>query len=177
MKTVSIPQFVNDFKDYPLSRFGAVETRKTEETLKFNRTTKEPVPQGCVTSTCKYNPSIGADYGQIVRNRQEKEGKDPDFKAGELPYGEWVGNGGTIIKSDTTGYQLRLTLVSANAPKKQYYLNGNPVDFSEIADIMPPPRKVQASKQGLDNPVLVCNVRLSTVTRFAIDGEQYELCQ
>ncbi len=175
MKIVSIPQFVESFKDYPLTRFGAVETRKVEDTLKFNRVTGEAVPEGCVTSTCRYNPAIGADYGTAVNNRLEKEGKDADFKSAGLPYGEWVGNGGTIIKSNTTGYQLRLTLTSANTPKKKYFLNGNPVERDEIADILPPVRKVTAGRQGTDNPILVCNVRLTTVTRFAIDGEEYEL--
>ena len=177
MKTVSIANFVETFKDYPLTRFGSVQTRKVEETLKKNRVTGEPVPAGCVTSTCRYNPAIGADYQQAVNNRREREGNDPTFKSASLPYGEWVGNGGTIIKSDTTGFQLRLTLTSANTPKKQWYFNGEPVERDTIADILPPVKKVYADKQGLENPILVCNVRLTTVTHLKIDGEDYELCQ
>ena len=82
MKIISIAEFVERYKDYPLSRFGAVDTAKTEETLKKNRATGEPVLEGCVTSTCRYNPAIGMDYGDVLHTRREKEGKTADF----VPY-------------------------------------------------------------------------------------------
>ena len=170
---VSVKQFVEIAKDRSSHSFAGVETFKEEKTLKKNRVTGEPFI-GIVTSRCTYNPAIGLTYGKTVNNRLEKEGKEKDFKAQELPWGHWVGSGSTIIEHKGSFY-LRLSLVGANSTRKQWFLNGEPVTRKQIADILPAPKKSRNEHQGLENPVIVVNVKVKTITRLKVDGETYRI--
>jgi len=170
---LTIAQFVDMAKDMDSHTFTGVETAKEEKTLKKSRKTGEPVAD-VITSETRYNPAIGLTYSKTVNNRLKKEGKDSDFKAQELPWGQWVGSGGTIIENKGKHY-LRLSLVGANSTKKKYFKNGKEVKFSEIQDIMPAKKKNTNSHQGLKNPIIVVNVKIDTISKIAMNGKVYTI--
>ena len=170
---VSVEKFVEIVKDRSNHSFAGVETFKEEKTLKKNRVTGEPFV-GIVTSRTTYNPAIGLTYSKTVNNRLEKEGKEKNFQAQELPWGHWIGSGSTIIEHKGIFY-LRLSLVGANSTKKQWFLNGKPVTRKQIADILPAPKKSQNEHQGLENPIIVVNVKVNTITQLKVDGKTYRI--
>ena len=171
---LTVAQFVEMAKNKQSHEFAGVETFKDEKVLKKHRVTGEPVV-AIVTSRATYNPAVGLTYAKTVNNRLKKEGKEKDFQAQELPWGKWVGTGSTIIEHKEKFY-LRLSLVGANSTKKQWFLNGETVKRSQIADILPAKKKKNTNDhQGLENPVIVVNVKIDSITRLAMGGEKYRI--
>jgi hypothetical protein len=167
-------QFVDIAMNRQSHSFAGVVTLKEEKVLKKHRVTREPVTD-TVTSRTTFNPAVGLTYSKSVNNRLAKEGKAENFVAQKLPWGEWVGTGSTIIQHKGQFY-LRLSLVGANSTKKQWFLNGQPVNRADIADILPAPKKPSTNdNQGLENPIIVVNVKVDTIERLAIDGEEYRI--
>jgi hypothetical protein len=174
MRKLTVNQFVNLVKDADNHTFAGIVTEKTEKTLKKSRATGEPVTDR-VTSRTFYNPVLGLTYQNTVNNRLSREGKEADFVAASLPYGEWYGTGHTIIKHKDS-FQLRLSIVAADT-KKHWFLNGKEVSRKEIADILPAPKAYSADRQGLDNPVVVNNIKIETITRISFKGEEFSIAE
>ena len=77
---------------------GSIGMTTLQKCTKKNRTKEKPDIQlfvdtfnGPVFCTSEKYISIGFDYSTSVNNRLDKEGKDKDFKAKELPWGKWFG--------------------------------------------------------------------------------------
>lgn len=175
MRTLTTTEFVEMVKDMDSHSFAGVTTEKVEKTLKNSRVTGLPVTEK-ITSRTVYNPAVGLTYRNTVNNRLEKEGKEKDFVPQQLPWGEWVGSGSTIIENKGKFY-LRLSLVGANGTEKRYFRNGNAISKSAIEDILPAKKQNTNDHQGLENPVIVINVNIETITRIAINGEEYRIAE
>jgi hypothetical protein len=153
--------------------FVAVRTAKKEKPLKKSRVTGEAF-EGSVISESTYSAGLCYDYETAVNNRREREGKEADFHAESLPFGNWY-NGSKIIIEHNGKYYVRLTLNANNKPQKHYYLNGKPVEFESIADVMPKPSGYGSDKQELEKQVKVINVALESIKKINMNGETYEV--
>ena len=174
MQTVlTATQLVEAIKDLPVHTIGSVTTKKKENTTKKDRDTGLPF-NGTIVSETTYNPFIGLTYQTTVNNRRIKEGKNADFQAQSLPWGEWYGEGHTVIRNKGENY-LRLTLCGANKTKKQYFLDGVPVQKSDLPNVLPK-KKASSSTQGLQDEVIVVAVKIPTIQRIKINGEDISVC-
>jgi hypothetical protein len=177
MQTITAEKIVELLKDLPPGdhRFAGIETEKTEELVKKNRETGEAVEGITVTSKSTYNPMIGLTYQNTVNNRREKEGKEKDFVSGSLPYGSWHGKGGTVIQHNGQ-FQIRLTLCAKNGVKKTWYINGEEVPYAKVDAIVKNRRRKSTNQsQGLEDPVIIVNVKVDNIKKFKWGGEVFEV--
>lgn len=145
-----------------------------------SRLTKEPYEEifkhGAIVCASRRYVTIGNTYEVAVNNRRAKEGKEKDFEADSLPWGEWVPGSKILIQHNGNTY-LRVYYLSANSKKstKDYYFeNGEHLPEELIprleAEFLPVEKENE--KQGLEkeDQVIVNTVKLSGIVRLHFAG-------
>lgn len=88
---------------------------------------------GVVTKVVSKVVQLNYSYENAVNNRLEREGKDRDFEAQKLPWGEWfVAN---KIISHKGKFYLRYYDYNNNVLNKAYFVDGRPATADELAII------------------------------------------
>lgn len=88
---------------------------------------------GVVTKVVSKVVQLNYSYENAVNNRLEREGKDRDFEAQKLPWGEWfVAN---KIIAHKGKFYLRYYDYNNNVLNKAYFVDGRPATADELATI------------------------------------------
>lgn len=88
---------------------------------------------GVVTKVVSKVVQLNYSYENAVNNRLEREGKDRDFEAQKLPWGEWfVAN---KIIAHKGKFYLRYYDYNNNVLNKVYFVDGRPATADELATI------------------------------------------
>lgn len=102
----------------------------TETTVKIP---KKYGINGVVTKVVSKVVQLNYSYENAVNNRLEREGKDRDFEAQKLPWGEWfVAN---KIIAHKGKFYLRYYDYNNNVLNKAYFVDGRPATADELATI------------------------------------------
>lgn len=114
------------------------------------------------------------EYGKVVNARLVREGKEPIFESGELPWGSWVeGYEGTLLTHKDKFY-LRYYPMNNNNVQVLYLLDGRVATAEETADILSFVQKSKASEQGgLTKKVIVRSINVENIVSLTIDGTKY----
>jgi hypothetical protein len=103
----------------------------TETTVKIP---KKYGISGVVTKVVSKIVQLNFSYENAVNNRLAREGKDKDFEAQKLPWGEWfVAN--KIIAHKGKFYLRYYDINNGNVLNKAYFVNGKPATEDELAII------------------------------------------
>ena len=103
----------------------------TETTVKIP---KKYGISGVVTKVVSKIVQLNFSYENAVNNRLAREGKDKDFEAQKLPWGEWfVAN--KIIAHKGKFYLRYYDINNGNVLNKAYFVNGRPATEDELAII------------------------------------------
>jgi len=126
--------------------------------------------------------SIGFEYEKSVNNRLDKEGKEKDFEAQGLPWGEWLPGSKIIIthtdKSGNFNYYLRLTYLNANdkASKALFHYEDGTHVKTELIDTLKNgflPVKSKSKTQNTDNEVKVNAIKVAGIITLKFAGKTY----
>lgn len=102
----------------------------TETTVKIP---KKYGINGVVTKVVSKVVQLNYSYENAVNNRLEREGKDRDFEAQKLPWGEWfVAN---KIIAHKGKFYLRYYDYNNNVLNKAYFVDGRPATADELVII------------------------------------------
>lgn len=89
---------------------------------------------GVVTKVVSKIVQLNFSYENAVNNRLEREGKERDFEAQKLPWGEWfVAN--KIIAHKGKFYLRYYDINNGNVLNKAYFVNGMPATDEQLAII------------------------------------------
>ena len=122
----------------------------------------------------------GGSYEERVNEALKADGSTNEFKAKELPWGEWfIMN--KIIKYGANFY-LRCYLDPDNKGTKEYFVDGNPataeqlklIDEWEIKDKDYSERQL-AEGLTADKQVYPQSVKFENIVTIEVDGVEYEL--
>lgn len=103
----------------------------TETTVKIP---KKYGISGVVTKVVSKIVQLNYSYENAVNNRLEREGKDRDFEAQKLPWGEWfVAN--KIIAHKGKFYLRYYDINNGNVLNKAYFVDGRPATDEQLAII------------------------------------------
>ena len=132
---------------------------------------------GRLTKRVKASMSFNYNYEKAVNNRLEREGKEPNFDGGKLPWGTWsVYNKFISHKGEL---YVRLYEIPTNVPQVVYLLDGVEVSEVEMAQIRPylPTRKASAKQEdaGLveEKQVMPKAVNVANIDSLSICGVIY----
>jgi hypothetical protein len=91
---------VEEFKGSSMASLNYTSKVKTLKKSKFDKSIKfgDVFPDGDIYFTAKHLTSIGTDYEKAVNNQRAREGKETDFKAAGLPYGNYVADSKVLIE-------------------------------------------------------------------------------
>lgn len=122
-----------------------------------------------VEKIARRNGITGASYQQCVRNRQEKEGLEPNFEAEPLPWGE---HDGPYLVKHKGKYYLKYRASDNNL--EEVFRR---IDNREIIskDLVTPFYPVKTSRQGVEKPVGWITPSIENIRQISIFGESFEL--
>lgn len=120
-------------------------------------------------------------YENMVRRRLLDEGKDPDsFQLGQRAWGTRV-PGLPIIEHEKDGVVKEyLEVIFLKPGKTEYFLDGNPVEKSEIEGLDDPKEETEEVKEestgqgGLSNKVIVRTFSADSLINVRIDNAEYQ---
>lgn len=114
-----------------MNLIGCVFAHITTETIV--KIPKKYGISGVVTKVVSKVVQLNYSYENAVNNRLEREGKDRDFEAQKLPWGEWfVAN---KIIAHKGKFYLRYYDYNNNVLNKVYFVDGRPATADELATI------------------------------------------
>lgn len=124
---------------------------------------------GRVERVAKRNGQIGVDYQNSVNNQLGREGKDTDFEAYPLPWGEhhnayFVAHKGNFYLK----YKPKSTLADIWVDTE----TGEELSVDKLQEFLP---KQSESRQGTDNEIQWRTIAVDSISQIAVDGETYEL--
>lgn len=179
-------ELVEQIKGFNKVQFASMKTSTPLRINKKSYVDKTPAenlygPAG-ITVISELNVGVNYPYEKGVNNRREKEGKEADFEAKELPYGSWMEGSSIIILNNQGHPQLRVQYNTANKAKRQLIANGQPLteeQKSRLHEFQGDPAKKKPKEkcsdtQGLDNPVVVRNFNICNINELHLDGEVYK---
>jgi hypothetical protein len=147
-------------------------------------TVKTPVDAPVIKKLSRVNVCVG-DYGNAVRNRQQKEGNEPTFKTHPRKWGKRVSI--ALIEHETKNGDLK-HYISAQVLKAKtpiYLMEHAPlrkggktrlmgVTKDQIAQWLPSYRSA-AEAQGLEKEVVHRDFSLDNITCLSAGGEVYKV--
>lgn len=127
-----------------------------------------------ITKRSQVSGLLQANYENSVNNKREAEGKEADFKAQGLPWGEKFHETCIIMhvkKGEPRAY-LRIKIQKTEKPK--YFIDGREVPFADVEPYLRP--RSSSSRQGTDQEVIVRNYQITpgncTVKGISINNKQ-----
>lgn len=124
--------------------------------------TGNPYADALVTKSTSVSGMINSDYEMDVNRALVKEGKEPDFVAGERAWGDHV-TPSLIVHGNDYSIQLR---VLNHAPDTVYRINGEVVDKEIIKPFMP-------AKKESEVPVVIRSYKVDRIKAVRMNGEEY----
>jgi len=171
-----LAEILKDFNGY--SQFTLVTITEPKCTVKSRGIKSEkgtPFGQlfkGKIFKTAKRYASLGYDYEKSVNARLEKEGKESDFDARSLPWGEWW-DGSKVVLVHKDQFYIRITYLNANGAASKYiyhYDDGEEItgELLEILkkDFLPPDKS--RTRQGTDDAVVVNSIRAENIMEMRV---------
>jgi len=120
----------------------------------------------------KYNVIVNFIYENSVNRQRDREGKDADFTAGQLPFGRHTGDNRVVITNKGCDYiQCKLEKVVEQHYEK--ISTGALVDDAQLADFFS--TKKASEGQGTDKAIIVMTILTDNVTAFTHNKERYEI--
>lgn len=146
------------------------------ETAPTMRKTDNPYA-GKVTKHTIMQVRLNHDYQGEVNDRRLLEGKEANFHAKPLAWGQRVmtedGNRTPLIENKG---QLYLHCQVLKSGKPTYLVDGHPATDDEFAQILAfMPEKDDGKSQGVDDPVIVRTFKLESVIALIVDGRTIPL--
>ena len=117
---------------------------------------------------------LNYNYERAVNNRLQKEGKEPNFTAQSLPWGEWLLPNKIIVHKGSA--YLRMYDFKGGVKSKSYYIDGNLATTEEIKVIKEyeeSKNKPSNTQQGLENEVKPTVVNLDSLISLKCDIIDY----
>lgn len=152
---------------------GATFAQLTTETAPVLPGGKSNPYQGRITKKTIQNVQIGTDYEAAVNRKAGKEGNENQgsFKSAGLREGHtWVIPRKLIDKKGSL--QLRYTKQNHMSAEVEWFLDGKPVDVSDIKDYLPKPRASRKQKEfGNSEEVRPRDVKLENIRQISINGK------
>lgn len=128
---------------------------------------------------------INTIYENSVNNRREKEGLEADFKAKELPFGEYVEGSRILIKHEKDGetvYYVRVYLTNSNLGTKVKFTNAQGKELSDklvkiFKEEFMSIKKETVKSQGLDYKEASKPVTYSfdSIKQINMNGSEYRI--
>lgn len=138
-----------------------------------------------VTKSSIFAIRLGSDYESVVNRRLKAEGKEGDFTAQTLPWGQWAkGWEGKVIQHGG-GVYIRIMGVKAT-PTVQWLLNGKECEYGDVepyllseekVEMMESKKKSTASHQGIDasdDAVMIKALKAECIHRISAGGQCWE---
>jgi hypothetical protein len=110
---------------------------KEVKLLKKSRVTKATTPYTVVTKSYSMNCVMGLDYCAEANKHKEPSEQIADDDRNSLPWGEWVDYPYFIKHKEA--YYLRVFYPEVLPESVEYFADGKPVLFSDIADYVNKP--------------------------------------
>lgn len=138
-------------------------------------------PLGSVYKVCRVSAMVGTDHEAAVNRAQWKQGVEPGYQAGSRSWGDRTSS--ALVESKGQFY-LCAQLNPAIKTRPVYVapvLKGTrvrlmPVSKEVIAPFLPPDRREQeAERQGVTDPVIRRDYKLSSITQISILGQRYRI--
>ena len=166
-------EFINAIKNWDSHLFASIVYEVDPKLLKKSRTTKVPNPFVGIRKLAKLVIGVGNfSYSTGVNNRLEKEGKDANFVAGDLPWGSWMSGSNSLIEHKGNVY-FRAYTNYANNPIVSKFLDslGNVVPKETLSNYLP--AESENTNQGLENPVRPININIDNIKYFKCGEIEY----
>lgn len=129
---------------------------------------------GEVTKVTDKMVQLNYNYERAVNNRLQKEGKEPNFTAQSLPWGEWLLPNKIIVHKGSA--YLRMYDFKGGVKSKSYYIDGNLATTEEIKVIKAyeeSKNKPSNTQQGLENEVNPTVVNFDNIISLKCDVIDY----
>jgi hypothetical protein len=129
---------------------------------------------GEVTKVTDKMVQLNYNYERAVNNRLQKEGKEPNFTAQSLPWGEWLLPNKIIVHKGSA--YLRMYDFKGGVKSKSYYIDGKLATAEEIKVIKEfeeSKNKPSNTQQGLENEVKPTVVNLDSLISLKCDIIDY----
>ena len=129
---------------------------------------------GEVTKVTDKMVQLNYNYERAVNNRLQKEGKEPNFTAQSLPWGEWLLPNKIIVHKGSA--YLRMYDFKGGVKSKSYYIDGNLATTEEIKVIKAyeeSKNKPSNTQQGLENEVKPTVVNINSLISLKCDIIDY----
>lgn len=155
---------------------NALKKVKGSTLVGITYTTIEKLPKkldmGLVSRQVKGVVLLGAslDYEKIVNKRRLNEGKEPNFEAFSLPWGEWKeGFKGLLISHKGKDY-VRFYCLN-NRLKSSWYENGIEMQEERIAIVKDYKKSLaKSSRQGVENELIVRSIDIDNISSITLQG-------
>lgn len=153
-----------------LNTVTSVKLKGGKKNPQQGRITKKTVGANIIL----FSNTQDSGYVSMVRNRMIAEGKDPDtFVPKERAWGKRIDS--TPFIEHNGNYYLECFFVSSG--KSTYFLDGNPIDKSDIEGLDDPKEeptdKYKESQGGVENKVVIRTFSLSSIESIKLKGEEY----
>lgn len=143
---------LNEIKSF-IEMYGvancSISMNSTVKMNKKHRDTKEPNPYVTLTKQSNISGIIGVEYEEETNIQREVNDKEANFKAQELPWGQWAQF--PYLIENKGSYYIRIT--HPEYDKVVYSLDGLEVDKSVIIPYIAPP-----SEKETEIKVLTVNI-------------------
>jgi hypothetical protein len=124
---------------------------------------------GRVQKRAHRNVVLGFKYENSVNNQRIREDKDADFVAEPRAWGVRIDGTPLVSHNDNLYLECKVERVV----EAQYLLDGQPVEDSEVEPYLPV--RKPSSRQEVDRPVVLIDVKLENVEQLRIFGEVYNV--
>jgi hypothetical protein len=151
------PATITAVTELDMNKFGIVEGAKTPNPY-LGRATKKVVS----------NLFIGFNYTNSVNKALAKEGKEADFEAAPRRWGARIK--GTCLVEHKGNYYLECRFMNAVDP--EYFLDGVASTKETFAAFMPE-KAVNASRQGLEEEIIIRDYKLASIAEIKVAGKHY----
>lgn len=120
---------------------------------------------GRVQKRSSVNGVVGWIYQNSVNRERVREDLEADFEAHPRKWGERIKGTPFVEHKGNTYLELKVERVLST----EYLLDGEPVDREVIAEWLPA-RKAEGARQEVENPIILRDYRLDSITEITFDG-------
>lgn len=125
-----------------------------------------------VTCVTEKNGQLNYSYESAVNRHRLAEGKENDFEAESLPWGEWLVPNLVIVHKDK--HYLRFYDIKGGLISKTYFVGGRKATDAEVEVINTwKASQKHSSRQGVDNEVKPTAICFDNIQYLACGGNKY----
>lgn len=164
-----------------LKMYASLKGAKIASVL-YNSEVKVPKYEGLgmVTKLSRKSVIVNANYQNMVRNRQEREGLARDFQADKPRFGEFISPNKVIEYNGTAYLRMYINKNQVGVGTTEYFVNGVKATADEIATIKKHTDNGGSAKQAAagvkaDDEVKPIAPKLENIIAMTIDGVKYVL--